>query len=829
MKTSIIKMTWRSIKNSMGRYMALLSIVALSAGFFAGLKITKDAMVNTGDIYLSEQNFYDFRLISTLGFTDEDVEAFEAMKGIAYAEAMKSVDAIIEYKGANKEFQILSIPESINLVSLVEGRMPENKKECLVDADLYTKDDIGKVVKLVDENSEDITSQLTESEYTIVGLAESPLYIGFERGTTTVGSGALSGFVYVMEETFTSDVYTELDVVFNERAYIYSDEYKELVEKYENDITSLLENRAETRYEDILEELGITEEAATMLGTTKEELAAQYGIEKAETYVLTRNENAGYASFENDTAIVSGIANIFPVFFIMIAMLVCMTTMTRMVDEERTQIGVLKAMGFSNGKIILKYLLYAGSATVIGWTIGFFVCTWGLPNIFWFAYNSMYDFAPLEYLFSPVMAVITLLVSLIGILGSTYFSCRKELLSEPAKLIRPRATKNGKRVLLERLTFVWKRLSFLQKITLRNMFRYKKKLILMLVGISCCTGLLVTAFGVGDSMFEVDDIQYDEIQKYNLEATFEQGTQEELKTHLNAESDVKEYIFCSSQYVDLKNGDEIFDTVNMLCFDDTENLSSFWELRSEDGLMEYPDRGEIIISTKLAQKLSLSVGDMVEIQDADLTTGEAKVAGVFENYIYSYIIVAPETFEDLFGEWTETTVLMDTDGDVEEVAKRVNDIEEITSVKQLDATREVVDNALSCLDYIILMVVLFSGALAFIVIYNLTNINLAERSREVATVEVLGFYPKETQSYVLTENILLSILAGFIGLPLGVLFHSIVMSMIQIDLIVFMVEIKPISFVYALICTVIFAAIVNLFMRKHIAKIHMAESLKAVE
>ncbi len=828
-KTSIWKMTWRSIKTSMGRYMALLSIVALSAGFFAGLKITKDAMVNTGDKYLSEQNFYDFRLISTLGITEDDVEAFKKLDGVACAEGSYSVDAIIEYKDADKEFKIMSIPEDVNLVSLVSGRMPQTETECLADADRYTEDDIGTTVKLAKNNGEDITDQLTETEYTIVGLAESPFYIGFERGTTTVGSGALSGFIYVLDDVFTGDVYTELNVTLTEQEYIYSDEYDELIEKYEDDITELLEEQADIRYSDLLEENGITDDVATLMGVTKEELAEQYGLVEAETYVLTRNENAGYASFENDTAIVSGIANIFPVFFIMIAMLVCMTTMTRMVDEERTQIGVLKAMGFSNGKIVSKYMLYAGSATLIGWTVGFFVCTWGIPKIFWFAYNSLYDFAPLTYLFSPAMAVITLVVSLLGILGSTYFSCRKELFSAPAKLIRPRAAKNGKRIFLERLSFIWKRLSFLQKITLRNMFRYKRKLILMIVGISCCTGLLVTAFGVADSMFDVDDVQYDEIQKYNLEASFEDGVQDELSDGLDAIDEVDKYIFCSSQYVDVMYKGELFDTVNMLCFDDTEHLSDFWDLRDEDGAMEYPALGEMVISAKLADKLSISVGDVVKVQDADMHTGEIKVAGIFENYIYSYVFISPETYEQSFGQWSESTALISINGDTEEVAKEVNEIDVIASVQQLDTTREVVDSALSCLDYIVLMVVLFSAALAFIVIYNLTNINLAERSREIATVQVLGFRKQETESYVLTENVVLSVLAGLVGLPLGVLFHRVVMSMIQIDLIKFMVEIKPLSYVYAMILTVIFATIVNVFMRKHIAKIKMAESLKAVE
>lgn len=817
MKTSIIKMTCRSIKSFFGRYMAILLIVALSAGFFAGLKITQDAMVNTADIYLKEQSFYDFRLYSTLGFTEEDIEAFKALAGINAVEGMKSVDVLLEQEDGNKAYKIMSLPEEINMPSLVDGRMPETANECLADDEEYTKADIGTVVKVAAANDEAVTGQLSETEYTIVGIVDSPLYIGIERGTTGIGSGSLSGYVYIPEENFTGEVYTEIDITLEENADIYSDEYDELVGKHEEAVTELCSRLAEKHYEDMLDKNGLTPEMAELMG-----------ISEPETYVLTRNENAGYVSFESDTAIISGIANIFPIFFIMIAMLVCMTTMTRMVDEERTQIGVLKAMGLGNGRIMGKYLLYAGSATVIGWITGFFLCTWGLPEIFWFAYNAIYDFAPLTYLFSPVLAVVTLAVSMICILGSTFLSCRKELISEPAKLIRPRAAKNGKRILLEKLTPLWKKLSFLQKITLRNMFRYKKRLIMMLVGISCCAALVVTGFGVGDSMSDIADIQYRDVQKYQIEAVFEADSKEAVSSRLDEMQGIEAYITGSSQYVDLL-GDEILSSVNMMSFSDTEKLSGFWDFHSGDETIVYPKKGKAIVNIKTAEKLSLSVGDVVEIQTADMDTCSVTISGIFDNYISNYIFISTETYEEAFGSWSENMMLVSVTGDTEAMSEKINELEEINSVIQLESTREAVGAALDSIDYIILLIVLFSGALAFIVIFNLTNINIAERSREIATVQVLGFYNKETESYVLRENLVLSVLASFIGLPLGKLFHRVVMSMVRIDLVAFNVIVEPISYVYAFICTVLFAVIVNLFMKRQIGKIKMAESLKAVE
>ncbi len=816
-KRATIKMTWRSICAFFGRYMALLLIVALSAGFFAGLKVTRDAMNHTGDLFLTEQKFYDFRLYSTLGFTEEDVETFAKLSDIKTAEGTKTLDAMVHYKGSNHPFTLYAMPERINLPALKEGRMPIAENECLADKERFSADDIGKTISLSEENTEAVTEGLVNKEYTIVGLVDSPMYIGIDRGSTGIGNGVVYSFLYLPEKNFTGEVYTEIDLILQETAPLYSEDYDDLIEENKQRIIDECKALAKNRYEALLSEYGLTPE-----------LGAQFGIEEPKTYVLTRSENVGYMNFENDTAIVSGIANIFPIFFIMIAMVVCMTTMTRMVDEERTQIGVLKSLGYSNRAIMAKYLMYAGSATVLGWALGFFVCTWGIPKIFWFAYNALYDFAPLSYLFSPQLAVITLLVSLIGILGSTWLSCKKELYSVPAKLIRPRTAKNGRRVLPERITPLWKHLTFLQKITIRNMFRYKKRLVMMLFGIGCCAGLVVTAFGVGNSMTGIGNLQYEDVQTYQMEASFIPGTEEAVAEVLAETEEVKDSLSASYQRVEVF-GAEMVSGVTMMSFEDTTKLSRFWNLHSEDIPMPYPKKGEAVLNTKLAKLLDVTVGDTVEIRTAEMESGTVTVSGIFDNYIYNFVMITPETYEMYFGEWASNTFLLNVDGEFDEVAKELTGVDEITSVAQLRTTRNMVESALSCLDYIILMVVLFSGALAFIVIYNLTNINLAERSREIATVQVLGFYPKETESYVLRENLVLSVIASFIGLPLGVLFHRAVMNLILIDLLDFPYVIKPESYVYSVICTILFACVVNLFMKRQIAKIPMAESLKAVE
>lgn len=594
----------------------------------------------------------------------------------------------------------------------------------------------------------------------------------------------------------------------------------------------------------------------------RENLADEAGLETPSIYVLTRNDNAGYLSFKNDTSILSGIANIFPIFFVLIAMLISITTIKRMVDEERGQIGTLKSLGYSDSMITLKYLLYSGSAALIGDILGFFLGTIFIPKIFWIAYNSIYDFAPIKFVMSLPLFLITLFVSMAGILGSTYFSCRSELIEKPAALIRPRELKNGKKILLEKIRPLWTRLSFLQKITLRNMFRYKERLIMMLVGISLCTALLVTSFGVRDSMIHISSLQYDEIQKYDIEAGFtmsseksenDAGTSSEisdtggedssdgisgskdtasLEKKIKAIGDIKRLIPCNTLRTDLSSTENSMSNISLYSFDRTYSFNSFFELDTKDGeRLSFPEKGSALISSKIAETLDLTVGDSIKISDSDMNSLTVNVEGIFQNYIGNFIIISSETYEDGFGTFQPDTFLISLEEKNASTAfaKKLTDISDITSVTKLTDTKAQVDNALSCVNYIIVLMVVFSGLLAFIVIFNLTNINLAERSREIATVEVLGFYEKETNDYVLRENIMSSIMASLIGLPIGFLMHYLVMKMIVVENMKFDIHISLLSYILSIIFTIIFALIVNIFMRREIQKIPMAESLKAVE
>lgn len=810
MNQSVFKMTFRTIKTFFGRYLALLLIVALSVGFFGGLKITEDAMYRTCEDYLAAQNFYDFRLISTLGFDDSDVERLEEISAVEIAEGNKSTELIADFCGDSDAYSFISLPESTNLPSVTAGRMPQTSGECLADAAYFDESSIGQVITITDDNDADSKERLSTEEFTIVGLANSPVYLSADRTAASIGNGSIAGFIYIPEEDFLLETYTEIDICLKTSAEIYSDAYSELIEENESEITTVCRSMTEEKYQDLLTQLQLTPD-----------LAQEAGISAPESYVLTRDDNSGYISFENDASIISGIANIFPLIFILIAILVCITTMTRMVDEERTQIGTLKALGFSNAAIQTKYLLYAGSATVIGWIVGFFLGTWGLPKIFWYAYNSIYDFAPLKYLFRLPLALVTLIVSIAGILISTWFSCRKELKTVPALLIRPSAPKSGKKILLERISPLWKRLSFLQKVVLRNMLRYKRRLVMMLIGIGCCTALMLTAFGVRDSMIDIGTLQYEEIQKYDTEVVVDNEKINAVKSQIDQLS-VK-YTTAHSERVDVSS-DETVRSINLICFEENDSGGS-WYFSDGEHELAMPATNEAILGTKVAENLGVEIGDVIEIRNSQLQTLQITVCGIFENYVDHYIVISPDTIRNEWGSCEYNTLFLH--GNVSTDA--IMDMDGVISVSQTQSAKEQLNSTLLCLNYIICLIVLFSGALAFIVIYNLTNINIAERIREIATVQVLGFYPKETNRYVLHENVILSAIAGVIGLFLGVLFHYIVMKTISIDAIMFQMKISPWSFLLAFVLTLIFAVIVNLAMKRRIQKIHMAESLKSTE
>ena len=557
-------------------------------------------------------------------------------------------------------------------------------------------------------------------------------------------------------------------------------------------------------------------------------------IEEPDEYVLTRNTNVGYVCYESDSNIVAGIANVFPVFFFLVAALICMTTMNRMVEEQRTQIGVLKALGYSNAAIMGKFLFYAGSAAVVGAAAGCAVGSWLFPKVIWMGYQIMYSMGDIQYYFDGLVASLSIGAALLCSVGAAYFSCRYELYSEPANLIRPKAPKGGKRIFLERITFLWSRMKFLHKVSARNLIRYKKRFFMMILGISGCTALLVTGFGVKDSVTDVAGMQYDEIQMYDIGISFSDAVDEAEADALTEEmgDDLSEIAYLYEESVDMDFGGKT-KSVYLDIPENVEEIADFLSLHTKDGEeIPYPGKGEAVLTAKIAENMGIQVGDKVTLRDTDMNQLTVTVSALCENYVYNYIYIHQNTYKEQLGiepEYKNAYVRIRENVDAHEVAAAISDRDNVLSVTVIQDMRERFASMMDSMDYIVALIIICAGSLAFIVLYNLTNINITERIREIATIKVLGFYAKETADYVFRENMILTGMGALAGLLLGKWLHWFVMYHVNIDMVSFKTIVTPFSYVLSLLFTFGFAVFVNIIMFFKLEKINMAESLKSIE
>ena len=555
------------------------------------------------------------------------------------------------------------------------------------------------------------------------------------------------------------------------------------------------------------------------------------GLEPAEVYALTRNTNLGYVVFESDSDIVAGVAKIFPVFFLAVAALVCITTMTRMIDEERTQIGVLKALGYSSGSIMGKYLSYSGSASVLGCVLGLLLGCFVFPTIIWYAYCIMYNFSP-QLTFSydlPTFAFI--FVSYTGLTGLvTWYCCRRELQEVPAELIRPKAPTAGKALFFENMAF-WKKLSFLNKVAIRNIFRYKQRLAMMLLGIGGCTALLVTGFGLQDSIKGIADKQFGEVTVYDMAVTFAdpltQEEQEDCRAHIRSQAD--RVLFCEQGGIDLyfEHG-----VKNVYFLASDADLEGVIDLHSGEKAIPMPGENEVVLSVGVARNMDISVGDHVRLRNSDMEELELTVSGIYDNHVYNYAIVSGATLRsqwDRSPQEQSALVLARAEGDVHALGAAIAGYEGVLNVNINADTAGQVGSMMDALDAVIVLIVLCAGLLAGIVLYNLTNINIKERIREIATIKVLGFNAAETGSYVFKENLALTALGTFLGLFGGKWLHAAVMSYVRIDMVWFGNIIHFKSYVISVVLTIVAALIVDFVMYFQLEKINMAEALKSVE
>ena len=835
MNALTLKNLLREIKRTFTKFLSIFAICALGVAFFAGIRATSPDMKEAGDRLYNTYNLSDISVISTSGLTADNIRDLESIEGIRAVRASLFVDAMARGTGEKeKNLRLYSMPIKLkseyvplidlipdygidtspeyemNGVEIVSGRMPLNDTETALD---YTLE--GSLVKQL---GDEIT--LTTSGGTVmlrvVGFIRSPMYISmFERGTSSIGNGTSDGFAYASGNAISSlgtklpvmsllnTYYTRADIVISgkEGLSAYSDEYEALV----NEVTDRIEDYA-----------------STQSGTW---------------YIQDRSGNPGYSDYSENTDRIAAVGDVFPLIFFIVAALVCLTTMTRMVEEQRIEMGTMKALGYGGWQIAMKYAVYAMSACISGGVVGAIIGFKLFPYVIMKAYSIMYYLGKLETPYRADIAFMAIAAMAVCTAAATFSACYASLKEVPATLMRPKAPKAGRRVLLERIPFIWKKLSFTSKVTVRNLFRYKKRFFMSVIGIAGSGALLVTAFGLNDSIFGIIEKQFGDIWQMDVQAYVYEAMpladMQELLGKNPANDDFDSVMFCLDSQMECKNGGRSQSGVHLLGVESAESMAGRINLHNGGTPVTLDDSG-VVVTAKLAETLSIKAGDEINMR----TGGEdhlMRVIGVADNYVYHYVYITAAYYETVFGKAMQYNGLMGnlkdglTDETMDAMSTQLLSDSRMYTVRTIESIYASVWDSLSILNYVVLVLILGSGMLTFVVMLNLTNINIGERMRELATLRVLGFYDKEMYAYIFRENNALSVIGAFVGLLFGKIMHLFVIRTCEVDMVMFVRSAKPLSYVYAFALTIAFSLIVNLLMRPKVRAIDMVESLKSAE
>ena len=1070
MKKALLKNSFKEIKTSYKRFISMLLIALLGVGFFAGLRASSPDMVDTVDKYFKEQNVYDIQIMSTLGLTNDDVNAIKNIENVDNVYGTYSEDILVKTDNEEIVSKILTI-EDVNKPKLIEGEMPKNSNECVVERSFLTSTNknIGDSITLEANQENEI---LKEMNLKIVGVVESPLYISRERGTTSLGSGTINNFIYVTRDNVDSDVYTEIYVTLKDanKYTTSSNKYEDYVNETKDKIEAIKEEREQARYNELIDaaneeiekaenefntqkadgekqiadaeakiqegkdkitsgenEIKANEESAkaqftsaekkiadgkaeiesnqktldaqkqsaqsqiseaeakknelntnldsvnsglaqvteaynevvnklnnenlseaekAVLSATKQSLESQKSeletnkaqiqagiteienqinsanstitqaqakidsakkqlskqesqlastkkkteqqiasakaeleaskqeiqtgeeelntqkeefntkiadaekelidakdkvneIENPEWYILDRNQNAGYASFVQDTKSVNSLSLVFPIVFFAIAILVSLTSMTRMVEEDRTELGTLKSLGYNKAQIMFKYILYSSLACLIGGVIGIAIGLQLIPRVIWKMYSMMYTMPEFVVGLNSEHSSSGLMIIFVCIVGATIYAAARDLKEKPANLLRPKAPKIGKRVLLERIGFIWKRLNFSQKVTIRNIFRYKKRFLMTIIGIFGCTSLILTGFGIKDSISTILPNQYENVFLYDfkvgLKSSLDDEQTQSVVTEIQNTEDVDNVVetYMVADTAEHNGVQEDLQIVVPLNSDDLKNVINLNDINNKKEPISLDSNG-VILTDKLAELLDVKEGDTITLDGTSEENKEVKVSKITENYVAHYIYMTKDMYEDLYGEQYKSNVLLVKSSNMseekqQELAKKLLEEGKVSSVSLNSTAEKTLDDTISSLNYVVIILIVSAGLLAFVVLYNLSNINISERQRELATIKVLGFYDKEVYSYVSRETIILTVIGIALGLVGGYFLNYFIIGTCEINILRFAKIIHPLSYLYAILITVAFTVIVNIITYFALKKIDMISSLKSVE
>lgn len=561
-------------------------------------------------------------------------------------------------------------------------------------------------------------------------------------------------------------------------------------------------------------------------------------LKKPRYYVLDRNNNPAYSEYQENANRLTSLSTIFPIFFFLIAALVCLTTMTRMIEEQRTQIGLLKALGYGKGSIVLKYLVYGSLASVLGGVTGLLIGFHFFPKIIFNAYKTMYLMPEITTEKYGHIFLVSLVVAVICTTCTAFIACQAELRANASTLMRPRAPKSGKRILLERISFIWNKLHFTSKLTARNLFRYKDRMLMTVFGVAGCTALILTGFGLRDSISNIVDKQYGNIMRYDAAVQLDETAPKTARAsyaNLMKNANITSSITVAQSNLDAVKAGKASQKVSIIVPKNEQAFSKFVILRDrKEHNAEKISKKGVVVSEKLAKLYHLKVGSKLYLKNATNHEYQVKVTAITENYALHYIYMSPAYYQKTFAKSPVYNLdllnLKNTSKAWQNnYAEKLIDSKAVVLVTYSNTISSLLENTLDSLDIVMIVLILSAALLAFVVLYNLTNINISERIRELSTIKVLGFYPKEVTMYVYRENIILTVLGILLGFFGGALLHRFVISTAEIDDMMFSPTIEPWSYFYAASLTLLFAGIVMFVMHQKLKHIDMIEALKSVE
>ena len=833
MKKTFFKNLFRDIKKTLSRFLSIVIIIAMGVAFYAGVRATSPDMKKSADFYFDQTQFMDFKLISTLGLTKDDLAKVQKLKSVKKAEGSFSMDAVVEKDKHSLVLNVNSIPpeNGINKMKIVTGRIAKANNEVVVEQAFLKENKlkIGDVIELKSGKDALIDNDLKNSKFKIVGTALSPLYLSAQRQLSSVGNGTVRGFIYILPDVFKSDVYTEIYVKNNseesKNSLILSGDYKKVSDNMKQNLKDIGVVRSKVRYSQILK-----------AAQGKLNIAEINDIKAPEWYVLGRDANLGYETYRQDSERIDNIGKAFPLIFFLVAALVSLTTMTRMVQENRIEIGTLKALGYSRMAITTHYLIYALLASITGSIVGVSFGFRLFPPLIMNAYSSLYS---IPSSLTPFNGSLALQSSVIAILFTTLAAgaaTLEELREAPASLMRPKPPKAGKTILFEKITFIWKRLSFTSKVTARNIFRYKQRFFMTVIGIAVCTGLMITGFGLKSGILGAVEKQFTNIYRYDMQSTLrkdiDNNEKNTTKNKIMKDDNVKSVLFSYTKNgtVDLyKSGTE---DAYVVVTEDKKELNKYINLTMKGKDLSLKEDG-VIITEKLSKLMNKKIGDTVVITINDKVV-KARISGITEHYLQHYIYISSDYYKKITGEnikFNGFYGLLKSTSDVSEdnTTKILTRIQNVGSVNYKNKSHFDFNKTTKSINSVVLVLIISAGVLAFVVIYNLTNININERKRELSTIKLLGFYDSELALYIYRENIILTVIGSLTGIGVGMLLCSFVINASETNVMMFMRGIDPIYFLYSVLLTISFSIIVNLVMYREFGNIDMIESLKNAE